>query len=290
MSFIPTSPRRWAAHPQLIRTIATSTHAVRANGCRLAVLLTAVTAASLAPTAAQAAPAAPESPDSPDVALALSVTDTPGAILRTATLHCRGSQEVAGGYLSQAPEEACKQARSLAEFLLSTPDPTRRCPLPFAGQQTAEVTGFVNGHRVRRAFSRHDGCAIADWDRMGLLLNAAISPSRLLIAYHRSGGFFFHDDRLSVANSGLAIATAHSSLPRVFQLSGADLSDLQRALQIADFPSLKSKYLPPFDVADGFTYTLTHNTNTVLTADGAIPAVLEALITVLNRLLDAPPA
>jgi hypothetical protein len=123
----------------------------------------------------------------------------------------------------EEPEEACKQARSLAEFLLSTPDPNRRCPSRFAGQQTAEVTGFVNGHRVRRAFSRHDSCAIADWDRMGLLLNPAISPSRAARP----------TDRLSAATT-----TRAPNRPRVQEYpGGAEIGHpgpLSRALVAVD--------------------------------------------------------
>jgi hypothetical protein len=224
------------------------------------------------------------------VALRLSVTDAPGATPQTATLRCRGSRAVAGGYLSSVPAEACRQARDLAEFLLSTPDPDRICTAIFGGEQTAEVTGSVDGRPVQRAFSRRDGCAIADWDRMGLLLDAAMSPSRLLVAYHRTGGFAGLDDRLSVARSGLAIHTARDGTAQVFRLSATDLDELADALEAANFPALEDEYLPPFPISDGFRYTLTHRGKTVVTADGAVPAALEAPIAVLNRLLAAAPA
>ncbi|MGI9097174.1 MAG: hypothetical protein ACR2H2_01545 [Solirubrobacteraceae bacterium] len=151
------------------------THALRSRSRQLAVVLAAVTTASLAPAAAQAAPAATAAPS--DVVLNLSVTETPGATPRTATLRCRGSRAVAGGYLSGVPAEACRQARALERFLLSAPDPNRICTLIFGGPQTARVIGSVDGRRVRRTFSRRNGCEIADWDTMGLLLSSAVSPS-----------------------------------------------------------------------------------------------------------------
>jgi len=168
-----------------MRTITMRTRARRARARRLAVLVAAVTVTSLAPAAAQAAPAA--TAPAYDVALNLSVTDAPGAPAQTATLRCRDSQADAGGYLSPLPAQACRQARDLARFLLSAPDPDRICPEIFGGPQTAKVTGSIEGRLVQRAFSRHNGCAIADWDRTGLLLDAAMSPSRRLVAYHRTG-------------------------------------------------------------------------------------------------------
>jgi hypothetical protein len=271
-----------------MRTITMHTHALATRGRRLAVVMGAVTAAVLAPAAAQAAPAAIAPP--PDVTLNLAVTDAPGATPQTATLRCRGSRAIAGGYLAGVPAQACQQARDLAAFLLSQPDPNRICTDIFGGEQTAKVTGSINGRRVQRAFARRNGCEIADWNRMGLLLDGAMSPSRLLVAYHRTGGFLGLNDRLSVATSGLAIHTARDGSTEVFNLPAADLSELTNVLEAANFPALDDKYLPPFPVSDGFTYTLTHRGKTVVTADGAIPAALEAPIAVLNRLLAGPPA
>jgi hypothetical protein len=265
-----------------MRTLAMSTHGLRRRRSGLAVVLAVAAAASLAPAAAQAAPAATAIPS--DVALNLSVTDSPGATPRTATLRCRGPRAVAGGYLSPAPAEACRKARELEQFLLSPPPPNRMCTDIFGGEQTAEVSGFINGRRVQRGFSRRNGCGIADWNRMGLLLGSAVSPSRQLVDYHRTGGLLGLDDRLSVARSGMAIHTGRNGVPEVFQLSPADLTELEDALAAADFPSLNGKYLPKFPVSDGFTYTITHDNITVVTADGAVPAALEPVIAVLNRL------
>jgi hypothetical protein len=222
-----------------------------------------------------------------DVELRLSVTEIPGAAPRTATLRCQGGRAVAGGYLADAPAEACRHARRLARFLLSEPDPDRVCTEIFGGPQTGEVTGVIDGRRVRRSFSRRNGCEIADWDRMGLLLDAAITPARLLVAFHRTGGIAGFDDRLSVARSGLATHTPRGSVARVFRVPAADLSELRDALAAADFPALDDEYLPEVPVADAFTYTLTHVGRTVVTSDGAIPPELEAPIALLTGLLVA---
>jgi len=180
----PTSQRSWAPRPGLIRPIPTRTHPVHPRGRWLAVVVAAVTAAGPAPAAARSTAITEKSSN---VALALLVTQTPGATPRTATLHCGRSRAAVGGYLRRArgsrrargAKLACKQARAVAKFLLRAREPEGVCTDILGGEQTAEVTGFVNGRRVQRAFSRQGGCAIADWDRMGLLLNSAISPSHL---------------------------------------------------------------------------------------------------------------
>jgi hypothetical protein len=269
-----------------MRTITVHTHALSRRGRRLAVVVAAVAAASLVPAAAQAAPGATAQPT--DLALTLSVTDTPGAAPQTARLWCRGSLAAADGYLAKLPAQACQQARAVAELLLNAPDPHRICTQIFGGPQTARVTGSVDGRGVWRGFSRQNGCAIAEWDRMGLLFEAAMSPSRVLVAYHRTGGLLGLDDRLSVARSGLAIHTRRDGSVQVFYLSAADRRKLEDALEAANFPALKGKYLPQFPVSDGFTYTLTHRGKTVVTADGAIPAALETPIALLNGLLTGP--
>jgi hypothetical protein len=92
-----------------------------------------------------------------------------------------------------------------------------------------------------------------------------------------------------VARSGLAIHTSRDGV-QVFHLPAADLGELEDALEAANFPALKSEYLPQFPVSDGFTYTLTHRGKTVVTADGAVPAALAEPIALLDGLLGAAPA
>jgi hypothetical protein len=116
-----------------------------------------------------------------------------------------------------------------------------------------------------------------------------INRSRL-VTYHRTGGFLGLDDQLSVARNGLAIRTGRDGVPEEFFLSAADLTELERVLEAADFPSLKPLYRPPFPLSDGFTYTLTYRNKTVVALEGGVPAALERPISVLDRLLDGASA
>jgi hypothetical protein len=256
---------------------------------RLGVLLTVLAAACLLPAAAHAAGAG----TAPTAVLALkfSVTDAPQTAPRPATLTCLATWANATGYLREAPQEGCRQARRLAGFLLSAPDRDRVCTQIFGGPQTATVQGIINGQRIRRAFSRTGGCELADWDQMGpLLAPTAINSSTQLVDYHRSGGIAGFEDRLTVSRSGVGVHTPRSGVPRVFRVSPAALADLERALEAADFPSLDPSYLPTTPIADAFSYTITHLGATVVTSDGAVPAPLEPVIAQLNRLLVPAPA
>ncbi|MGI9099249.1 MAG: DUF6174 domain-containing protein [Solirubrobacteraceae bacterium] len=132
---------------------------------------------------------------------------------------------------------------------------------------------------------------IADDEITYRITGFTVDPrSRLLVAFHRTGGLIGVDDRLSVARDGLAIRTARDGVPHEFHLSAADLTELNAVLEAADFPSLKPVYRPPFPVSDGFTYTLTYRSKTVEASEGAIPPALEAPIAVLSRLFDGSSA
>ena len=256
---------------------------------RLGVLLAVLVAASLLPAAAHAARAG--TAPAAVVALKFSVTDAPEATPRPATLTCLGTRANATGYLRETPEEGCQQARRLAAFLLSAPAPGRVCTQIFGGPQTATVQGAINGRWIRRTLSRTNGCELADWDRMGLLLApTAINAGRQLVDYHRSGGIAGFDDRLTVSPSGVGVHTPRSGVPRVFRVSPAALADLKRALEATDFGSLDPSYLPTTPIADAFSYTITHIGRTVVTSDGAVPAALAPVIAELNRLLAPDPA
>jgi hypothetical protein len=251
---------------------------------RLGVLWSVLVAACLLPAAAHAA--SPGTAPAAVVALKLSVTDAPGATPRPATLTCLGTWANATGYLRGTPEEGCRQAGRLARWLLSPPDPERVCTQVFGGPQTATVDGAINGRRIPRAFSRTDGCELADWDQMGLLLApTAINSSRQLVDYHRSGGIAGLEDRLTISPNGVGVHTPRSGVPRIFRVPPAALADLERALETADFQSLDPAYLPSPPIADAFTYTITHLGATVVTSDGTVPAALAPVIAELNRLL-----
>jgi hypothetical protein len=224
------------------------------------------------------------------IALTFIVRDTPESAERTAALICHQQHATVTGYLSTVPKEACRQAAAVATLLVTEPDSDRICTDIFGGPQTAEVRGLVDGQWIERSFSRRDGCEIADWDAMGVLLSGPVSTTDILVDYHRTGGIAGFDDRITVSSAGLATRTARGGPPETFQVAASDLHALEQALAAADFPSLPAKSLPRVPVADGFSYEITHLGKTAVTADGAVPAGLTELITVLDRLLSVDAA
>ena len=69
--------------------------------------------------------------------------------------------------------EGCAAAAGLrpADFEPTAADIA--CTEQFGGPQTAEVTGTLEGERVKGSFSRRDGCEIARWDKLAALLEQA---------------------------------------------------------------------------------------------------------------------
>ena len=67
------------------------------------------------------------------------------------------------------PAAACAQLTGQPDPFAELPADTV-CTQLFGGPQTAHVTGRWAGEPVDLALSRTDGCRIAQWDRLGLLL------------------------------------------------------------------------------------------------------------------------
>ena len=104
------------------------------------------------------------------VRLTVTFAREPGS-RQVAHLRCTATSARADGYLrTVGVARACAAARRLDRFLRSTPDPDRACTQIFGGPERALVTGTIGGRRVRRAFSRTDGCKAADWRRAMPLL------------------------------------------------------------------------------------------------------------------------
>ena len=82
--------------------------------------------------------------------------------VREWTLVCPG-----GGTLPQ-PERACRLLGGLPRAFNALP---RRmiCTQIYGGPAEAVVTGVYRGRRIRVAFSRGDGCRIAQWNRVAFL-------------------------------------------------------------------------------------------------------------------------
>ena len=111
-------------------------------------------------------------PAASDDAVRLTVTFSrePG-MPRVAHLRCTASSARADGFLrAVGARHACATARRSAAFLASRPDPNRACSQIFGGPERALVVGTIGTRRVRRAFSRTDGCKVADWRRAMPLL------------------------------------------------------------------------------------------------------------------------
>ena len=120
-------------------------------------------------------PASTTPPPPSGVALDIRFDDGEGKT-REASLRCSGGEPEAGGYLEDGdPAALCRAARALASLLTREPPARRVCTQIFGGPQTARVTGTLAGADVDRRFSRHNGCRIAEWDRLqraGLLPGA----------------------------------------------------------------------------------------------------------------------
>ena len=126
-------------------------------------LASALAAAALVPALAAAG-------GDDSVSLTVTFSREPGS-RQVAHLRCTASSARADGFLrAVGARRACATARRIAAFLASRPDPNRACSQIFGGPERALVTGTIGGRRVRRAFSRTDGCKVADWRRAMPLL------------------------------------------------------------------------------------------------------------------------
>ncbi|WP_354698343.1 hypothetical protein DSM112329_04016 [Paraconexibacter sp. AEG42_29] len=123
---------------------------------------TVVAVATLTTTAAGAAA-------KPVVRLTVTYDAGPQAAARTATVRC-GRKATATGFLRTTATRACRVARAQAKFLGTKPARDRACTLIYGGPQTGRVRGTIGSRKVDRAFSRADGCQIADWTTVEGLL------------------------------------------------------------------------------------------------------------------------
>ncbi len=111
-------------------------------------------------------PASTVPPAPSGVALDIRFDDGEGHT-RRASLRCAGGDPEATGYLEDGdPAALCRAARAVASLITRQPPARRVCTQIFGGPQTARVTGTLAGADVDRRFSRHNGCRIAEWDRL----------------------------------------------------------------------------------------------------------------------------
>jgi hypothetical protein len=98
-----------------------------------------------------------------------------GKSIRQLTLRCRPS-----GGSHPTPARAC--ARLFANLGALKPVPRdRACVARFYGRQEAEVTGTVNGRRIRAVLNRRNGCEQARWARLAPIFRLQDPPTSLQI-------------------------------------------------------------------------------------------------------------
>lgn len=107
-------------------------------------------------------------------ALRIVVRDTSSAMPQTATLGC-GDKAEGTGFLADREKAAaaCNLVigNTEAAKLLAQPAPAdRMCTMVFGGPQVAQVTGTLRGRIIDRTFKRRNGCEIADWNSLVVLL------------------------------------------------------------------------------------------------------------------------
>ncbi len=109
-----------------------------------------------------------------DIALVINSTGTTGGD-RTGSVTCQAGRAIGTGwFLDDARATAvCKTLRSspaLVTRLVSGPPPSRGCTQQYGGPQQARVEGKILGDLVQATISRTDGCGIADWTALQVLL------------------------------------------------------------------------------------------------------------------------
>ena len=110
---------------------------------------------------------------------------------------------------------------------------------------------------------------------------AAGVRSRTLVTYERTGGFAGIEESLTVLRSGAA-----TSSKGAFRLTPSRRIRLENALRNARFATLRSDYLPPEPVADGYTYTIRYGGKRVSVREGAQPpARLQRVLLLLSDIL-----
>jgi hypothetical protein len=107
----------------------------------------------------------------PAVRLTVDFTRRGGAGHQIAHVQCTAAGNRVDGFLrAVGARRACATARRIAGLLASGPDPHRACTQIYGGPERALVTGTIGARRIRRGFSRTNGCGVSDWRRAMPLL------------------------------------------------------------------------------------------------------------------------
>ena len=121
----------------------------------------------------------------------------------------------------------------------------------------------------------------------GLLVGCTgTTSSRILIEYHRSGGFAGLDDCLAINANGEA-ALARKAERYEFALDSDMMNQLLTLLDDAEFSKLRGEYLPSRKGSDLFEYVVTYKGHTVRTMDTAVPESLHPILELLNQIVES---
>jgi hypothetical protein len=115
---------------------------------------------------------------------------------------------------------------------------------------------------------------------------ASPAAAKTLVRYEKSGGFAGIQVTLSVtAAGGATLARGRLGKDRRFKLTSTQLRGLREALRDARFSTLRARYAPKVQIADGFTRSVRYAGRRVTVQDGAKPpARLSKLFERLEKL------
>ncbi|MER2598593.1 MAG: hypothetical protein ABTQ73_03660 [Caldilineales bacterium] len=122
-----------------------------------------------------------------------------------------------------------------------------------------------------------------------------IDPTHyVILEFERTGGIAGFDDRAQLFMDGHVVLARHNAPSATFQLSQAEQSQVQAALDAADFyrQAAQPQATAAPAVADGFQYRIYRRglmlQGEVFTQDGSIPVWVEPLLPLLTQLLLQP--
>lgn len=112
------------------------------------------------------------------------------------------------------------------------------------------------------------------------------APPKLLIDYHRTGGFAGVDDHLLLFDNGAGLISTRS-ITREFQVNSSELHRLDLIFRQAGFNSLRDTFTSSGGGADFMSYRITFGNKTVVTEDTVIPYTLQPVIRELNAIISS---
>ena len=117
------------------------------------------------------------------------------------------------------------------------------------------------------------------------------SQNSVLVTYQRSGGFAGLRDELTIYSNG-DCKLQRKNIEREFTIQTSQIAHLKQLMEEADFPGLKSEYLPSNIGADFFEYVVSYQAGegkmyTVRTVTGSVPDALQPVLGELDQLISS---